>query len=237
MHCSFTETKNCRIVIVELPKKIVIICPHPDDETIAMGGSIARLVANGSEVSLLTVSGHLPPLYKKNHFEITKKEALDAYQELGIKDYEFAKIPATFVHQEPVSKLNSLISNFINKRNPDAVFIPFPDRHIDHRTIFDSSVVACRPILKNSPKLVLAYETLSETHWNVPGIEASFVPNYFIDISKFINKKVEALLKYKSQLTGNDSRSCDACEALARFRGSQNGCKYAEAYKLVRFVI
>ena len=222
---------------MDLPKKVVIICPHPDDETIAMGGSIARLVSSGAEVSLLTLSGHLPPLYDESHFEITKCEAIDAYKELGIRDYEFAKIPATFIHQEPISKINALISNFINKRSPEAVFIPFPDRHIDHRTIFDASVVACRPISKYSPKLVLTYETLSETHWNVPGIEPSFVPNYFVDISDFVNKKVKALSKYKSQLKGNDSRSIEACEALARFRGSQNACKYAEAYKLVRFVI
>ena len=180
VYYSTTKVKGCWIIVLDLPKKVVIICPHPDDETIAMGGSIARLVSSGAKVSLFTLSGHLPPLYDENHFEITKREALEAYQELGIKDYEFAKLPATFIHQEPTSKVNALISNFINKRNPEAVFIPFPDRHIDHRTIFDASVVACRPIAKDSPKLVLTYETLSETHWNVPGIEPSFVPNYFI---------------------------------------------------------
>ena len=55
------------------------------------------------------------------------------------------------------------------------MFIPFPDRHIDHRIIFDSSVVSVRPNGKFFPKKkVLSYETLSETHWNVPGIEPSF---------------------------------------------------------------
>ena len=223
--------------MMNLPKNVVIICPHPDDETIAMGGSIARLISCGSNVSILTISGHLPPLYKESDFEVTKNEALEAYEELGIIDFHFEKIPATFIHQEPISKLNGLISNFIKKRSPDAVFIPFPDRHIDHRTIFDSSVVACRPISKDSPKLVLTYETLSETHWNVPGIEPSFVPDYFIEIDNFIDKKLYALSKYQSQLKSNDSRSIEACKSLAKFRGSQNGCEYAEAFKLVRAVV
>ncbi len=234
---SFARIKSNRTLIMNLPKKAVIICPHPDDETIAMGGSISRLISSGSKICILTSSGHLPPLYKESDFEVTKKEALEAYKELGIKDFEFAKIPATFIHQEPISKLNGLISNFIKKRSPDAVFIPFPDRHIDHRTIFDSSVVACRPIYKDSPKLVLTYETLSETHWNVPGIEPSFVPDFFIEINNFIGKKLNALSKYKSQLKGNESRSIEACKSLAKFRGSQNGCEYAEAFKLVRAVI
>ena len=220
-----------------LPKKVVIICPHPDDETIALGGTISRLTSQGSEVSILTISGHLPPIYSEADFEVTKREALNSYEELRIKDFQFAKIPATFIHQQPISKINKLISDFIEARSPDAVFIPFPDRHIDHRTIFESSVTACRPKSKDSPSLVLAYETLSETHWNVPGIEPSFNPNYFIDISEHIDKKIEALSKYKSQLLNNDSRSIEACKALARFRGSQNGCKYAEAFNLVRSVI
>ena len=222
---------------MDLPNKVVIICPHPDDETLALGGTISRLISSGSKVSILTISGHLPPLYKQIDFEITQNEALEAYKELGIEDYAFSKIPATFVHQQPVAKLNGLISNFIKDRNPDAVFIPFPDRHIDHRTIFDASVVACRPVSNSYPKLVLAYETLSETHWNVPGIEAYFSPDYFIDISDNINQKLQALSKYKSQLKGNESRSLESCKALAKFRGSQNGCEYAEAFKLVRSII
>ena len=78
---------------------------------------------------------------------------------------------------------------------------------------------------------------MSETHWNVPGVEPSFNPDFFIDITETINKKVEALSKYVSQIDGNSSRSIDAIRALAKFRGSQNGWDFAEAFKLVRMVI
>ena len=103
--------------------------------------------------------------------------------------------------------------------------------------IFDAAVVACRPVGEKYPKMVLAYETLSETHWNVPGIEPQFSPELFIDISKFIDKKIEALSSYESQLKNADSRSIEACKALCRFRGSQNSCRYAEAFKLIRMII
>tara|TARA_Y100001978_G_C23524237_1_gene351777 strand:+ start:41 stop:712 length:672 start_codon:yes stop_codon:yes gene_type:complete len=223
--------------MISKDSKIAVIAPHPDDETIALGGTISRFSKLGCKVSVLIVSGHLPPLYLPEMFEKTLEESKEALSILGVSDYHFARIPATFVHQKPISELNKIISKFVKESEADIVFIPYPDRHIDHRTIFDSSVVACRPIGENPPKLVLSYETLSETHWNVPGIEPQFCPEVFIDISQFLEKKLEALSAYQSQIKNNDSRSIEACRALARFRGSQNGCRYAEAYKLVRMVI
>ena len=216
---------------------MVVIAPHPDDETLGAGGTIAKFVDNGTKVSVLVVSGHLPPLYKKQSFEITKKEALKAFDILGVHKSEFLKIPATFINNVPVSELNKKIGDFISSVNPEIVLIPFPDRHIDHKLIFESSVVCCRPLHLNAPKFVLAYETLSETHWNVPGIEPSFLPEFFMNIDKTIDTKILALKKYKSQLSNNKSRSIDACKSLAKFRGSQNGCDYAEAFKVIRIVI
>ena len=218
-------------------KNVVVIAPHPDDETLAVGGTIARLAKEGCNVSVLVVSGHLPPLYSKDDFTKTKEESMNAFKLLGVKNSKFAEIPATYVHQRPISEVNSLISKFIKKYAAELVFIPFPDRHIDHRVIFDSSVVACRPVGANPPKMVLSYETLSETHWNVPGIESIFAPEMFFDISDYFHIKKSALESYQSQIKNNDSRSAEACESLARFRGSQNGCKYAEAFKVVRFVV
>ena len=220
------------------PNSIIsVIAPHPDDETIALGGTIARFSNFGCKVRVLVVSGHLPPLYPKESYARTVEEAKIAFKLLGVDEFRFGAIPATFVHQRPVSELNKLIASFISDGKSDVVFIPYPDRHIDHRVIFDASVVACRPVGNSFPKLVFSYETLSETHWNVPGIEPQFCPEVFIDISDYIEKKVQALSTYKSQLTNVDSRSIEACKSLARFRGSQNGCKYAEAFKVVRMII
>ena len=218
-------------------KNAVIISPHPDDETLGVGGTIKKFSKNGINVSVLIVSGHLPPLYNPSAFQITEKEALDAFKILGVKNYDFLKIPATYVHKEDVASLYNQISNFIKKHKPEIVFIPFPDRHIDHRVIFDGSIVACRPIGKKFPRIVLLYETLSETHWNVASAEPVFNPDFYINIAKEINHKTLALNCYKSQISNNTSRSVEAVNALAKFRGSQNGCEFAEAFKVVRIVI
>lgn len=218
-------------------KSLVVIAPHPDDETLGAGGTIARFAEAGVKVSVLIVSGHLPPLYPQEAFETTRREADAALKILGAHDWEFLEIPATKVHEAPVAEVTGKINAFIRSRAPEAVLIPFPDRHIDHRVLFDYSVVACRPVHDKAPKIVLAYETLSETHWNVPGIEAAFVPELFIDVTDQIGKKQAALDAYASQVHTAPSRSIEACMALARFRGSQNGFTYAEAYKVVRITI
>ena len=147
---------------------IIVIAPHPDDEVLGVGATISRFADMGTEISILIVSGHLPPLYDQKVFDTTKLEAERAFKIMNVSNWEFLEIPATTVHQIPVAELNSKINNFLKKHDPDWVFIPFPDRHIDHRTIFDSSVVGCRPNSENAPTVVLAYETLSETHWNAP---------------------------------------------------------------------
>ncbi|MEI9997255.1 MAG: PIG-L deacetylase family protein [Rhizomicrobium sp.] len=219
------------------PRKIVVIAPHPDDETLGAGGTIARFAAEGAEVAILVVSGHLPPVYKPEVFETTLREANAAFQVMGVAHSEFLRIPATKVHETPVAELNGAIHGFVRRHAPDTVLMPFPDRHIDHRAIFDACVVACRPVGPAFPRTVLCYETLSETHWNVPGIEASFVPEYFVDTTAYMDKKRAALSAYASQIDEAPSRSIEACMALAKFRGSQNGCGYAEAFKVVRIVV
>jgi LmbE family N-acetylglucosaminyl deacetylase len=219
------------------PKKIVVIAPHPDDETLGAGATIARFAAEGAEVSVLIVSGHLPPIYKPEVFEETVREAEAAFKVMGVANWEFLRIPALKVHEQPVPVINGGVLGFIRKHAPDTVLMPFPDRHIDHRTIFDACAVAVRPIGDAWPRTVLCYETLSETHWNVQGIEPSFLPDLYVDTTNYMDKKKAALEAYASQIAHAPTRSVEACMALAKFRGSQNGCGYAEAFKVVRIVI
>ena len=218
-------------------KKVLVIAPHPDDETLGVGGTIKKMTSSGVKVSVLVVAGHTPPIYTKKSYEKTLEETLKVFKVLGVKDYKFLNHPATMLTDIPTVELNNSISKFLLECKPDTVFLPFSDRHIDHRVIFDSSVVDCRPIGKKFPKNVLIYETLSETHWNVPGVEPIFAPNFFVNIDNHLKTKMKALNIYKSQISNkNLSRSANAAKALAEFRGSQNGCKYAEGFQVLRII-
>jgi LmbE family N-acetylglucosaminyl deacetylase len=189
------------------------------------------------QVQVVIVGGHLPPLYNKKSYLVTKNESKKALKILGVKKVYYLDLPALEFHKDCYQTMNSSINSIMNKFNPTAVFIPFPDRHIDHRTVFDCAMVNTRPNKAKYPKLVLSYETLSETHWNAPYIEANFTPDFFVNIDETIKDKTKALKCYQSQIKNNLSRSVKAVESLAAFRGSQNGCSYAEGFKLIRAIV
>lgn len=215
---------------------ILIIAPHPDDEVLGLGGSIKKLSDEGHIITILVVSGHLPPLYKEGVFEEHKQQALEAHKILGVNESIFLEIPATFVKDQKVSELNGKIFQVVKNFKPDVVFFPFPDRHIDHKVIFESSLVAVRPVHEGRTiKLAATYEVLSETHWTAATIEPSFTPNITIDITGNIEDKLKALSCFKGEIMPFPGpRSIEAVEALAKFRGTQAGFAYGESLQLIR---
>jgi LmbE family N-acetylglucosaminyl deacetylase len=223
---------------VKNKKRVLVVAPHPDDETLGVGGTIAKYSAQGDEVFVLMVSGHLPPIYSRKAYEETVSEAYSAFSVLGVKKSEFLEIPATMIGDQPLHEVNGRISKVVNDFNPHIVLCPYPDRHIDHRLVFDSVMVATRPVgVGKDIKIVAAYETLSETHWNAPHIEPNFTPNWVVDISDHISKKLNALECYKSQISEFPGpRSIEAVEALAKFRGTQAGFGFGEGLHIVRMI-
>lgn len=217
-------------------KRILIVAPHPDDETLGVGGSAAKWVAQGHDVRVLIVSGHLPPLYPPESFETTIREAKAAFAILGLPEPTLLRVPATFVAKEPTHVLNGRIVEVFRGFAPHVVLTCFPDRHVDHRVVFDSVLVATRPVgFGTSIELVAAYETLSETHWNAPFAEPNFMPNWVVDVSDVIERKLDALRCYASQISAFPApRSVQAVEALAKFRGTQAGFGFGEAFQIIR---
>jgi len=110
--------------------------------------------------------------------------------------------------------------------------------HFDHREVTESALVAVRPIEGSSVKTVYMYETLSETGWNLPNSERSFMPDTWIDISDTLDIKIRAMQCYASQIKEYPNpRSIDGIKALAMYRGSTVNVKYAESFMLVRNII
>jgi LmbE family N-acetylglucosaminyl deacetylase len=221
------------------PPKMLVIVPHPDDETLGAGGTIAHFVRAGGEVTILTVAAHMPPLYPKSVHEQTVAEARKAHALLGVQQSIFFDNPAVLLGEMPVHKLNGAIVEVVGRVQPDVLLMPYYDRHIDHRQVFDAVMVAARPVgAGKGIQLVAAFETLSETHWNAPHLEPNFTPNYCVDITDVIDLKLQAMRCYASQLHQYPApRSLEALRALALFRGSQAGMGYAEGFHVLRMAV
>ena len=217
-------------------KKVLVVAPHPDDETLGVGGTIKRFAEKGCEVTVLTVAAHMPPLYPKDVHETTVRESREAHRILGVNESIYLDKPAVFLGDIPVSEFNSLIHGVVGRVEPEVLLMPYYDRHIDHRAVFDACMVAARPVgVGKKLQLVAAFETISETHWNAPHIEPNFTPNFCVDITGQIDTKLDAMSCFKSQLHRfPDPRSIEALKALALFRGSQAGYGYAEAFHVIR---
>ena len=96
---------------------ILIIAPHPDDEILGLGGTISKLSSQGHKITVLTVSGHLPPLYKQAVFEEHKRQAIEAHKIVGAHKSIFLEIPATFVKDQAIAELNGKIYEVLKNNN------------------------------------------------------------------------------------------------------------------------
>ena len=219
--------------------RMLVVAPHPDDEVLGAGGTISRFAAGGGEVSILTVAAHMPPLFTEAVHQQTVREAKKAHALLGVKESIFLDKPAVLLGSIPVHELNGMILDVVKRVAPDVLLVPYYDRHVDHRQIFDACMVASRPVgFGTKIGLVAAYETLSETHWNAPHLEPNFTPSWVVDITGFVDRKIEAMQCYESQIHPYPApRSAEALRALALFRGSQAGFGYGEGYHVLRMSV
>lgn len=216
--------------------RTLVLAPHPDDEVLGCGGTIARIADAGGEVHVGVVTRGEPPQFSETQVAQVRAEAERAHARLGVARAHFLDLPAARLDRLPRAELNAVIEGLVSEVRPETLFVPFVgDLHFDHRLVFDAAMVASRPRGQGGPMRVLAYETMSETNWSAPHLGPPFAPNVFIDISDQLEAKLEAFACFASQCRPfPDERSTEALNALARLRGATVHCRAAEAYFLVR---
>jgi len=216
-------------------KKILIVAAHPDDEVLGCGGSIIKYKESHNIEALFMTNG--VSARGKNTIKALerKQHCLALFKSLGLKKPIFLNFPDNQMDTIPLLKIIKKIENKIKVFKPEIIFTHFSDcLNIDHRRTFEAVITACRPIDNLSVKKILSFEVLSSTEWALFK-NKNFQPNYFIDISKEIKKKISLMKFYKDELkTYPHSRSLKGIEALARNRGISSGVKFAEGFYLNR---
>ena len=216
--------------------KILVIAPHPDDEVLGCGGIILKHVSGGDEVYLCVVTKAYPPEWSEDEVKERKEEVLRVNAILGIKRTHFLDFPTVKLDAISQKDLIQGINQVIDKVQPAVVYIPHRgDVNADHRIVFNATMVAIRPRPGSVIKKVLSYETLSETEWAAPFAENTFIPNYYVDISRTLKNKLKAMSAYKTELKQYPHpRSLEAITSLAKMRGASVGVEAAEAFMLIR---
>ena len=217
---------------------ILVVAPHPDDEVLGPGGTIARRVQEGRDVFVVVVTHADPSIFPDYSLEDGRGEAVRADGILGVRKTMFLEgFPAALLDTVPQAALNAAIQEVVDELEPEVLLVPFPgDLHVDHRKVAEAALVAARPARAHLVRQIWAYETVSETHWGW-GVGPPFDANGYVDVSAFLDTKLEAAAAYESQMRAfPHERSIEALRALAIARGAVVGAGAAEAFQLVRAI-
>jgi len=218
---------------------ILVIAPHPDDEVLGCGGAIVKYVSEGHDVYVAVVTKGCEPLFPESQVQQVRNECMEADRLLGVKQTIFMDFPASMLESVSRYEFNGAFLRLIHDIKPDIVFIPHRgDMQIDHKMTVDAAMVALRPKYDHIVKKIYAYETLSETGWDIPNTVNEFIPTCYIDISDVLESKLEAINMFKSQISDfPNARSLETIKALAQYRGSMMNLKAAEAFMLIREIV
>ncbi|MFA5240438.1 MAG: PIG-L deacetylase family protein [Phycisphaerae bacterium] len=221
-------------------KKVLVMAVHPDDETLGCGGTLLKHKAAGDDLFWLIATdtakeyGPGTPAVKRRQKEIKRVAA--AY---GFTDTFRLCLPAKSIDIIPVVELITKISAVIEKVKPETVYLPFQgDVHSDHRYFFNAAYSCLKTFRNPFIKTVLMMETISETEFALTLEENTFIPNYFVDISRYFKTKLEIMAVYKNEIQKHPfPRSKKNIEALAIFRGAMANCFYAESFMLLKGIV
>lgn len=217
-------------------KKVLFVSAHPDDETIGCGGTILFHKNKGDEIYWLILTNVNEKFGWDNRIVTKRQNEIDKVSKIyGFKNVIKLDFPTTKLDSVPYSDLIIEVSQALNNIEPEIIYLPnHSDVHTDHQITFKVLFACTKSFRYPFVKKVLMYETLSETEFAPAIIENVFIPNVYIDISKYFGKKIEAMKIYSSEIMpDNFPRSLNAIECLAGYRGSRICVKYAECFMLI----
>lgn len=216
-----------------MKNNVLVFAVHPDDETLGCGGTLLKHKANGDSINWLICT----TIDKdQKGFSEREKEIESVSNLYSFDSVHNLRLKTMRVDEYNISELIAKISKVIKDVKPNIIYLPFKgDVHSDHRKIFEAAFSCTKtfryPFIKN----IYMMETLSETEFAPSSMGDNFVPNVFIDISKYLDKKIQCMKVYESEIDLHPfPRSERNIKALATFRGASCGYKYAESFMLLK---
>lgn len=217
-------------------ERILVIAPHPDDETLGAGGYLLKRRAAGDQTFWLTVTGMREDYgYAAADVRRRAEELRSVGEAFGFRRVFHLGLPPGRLDVVPRGDLVAAISRVVSTVSPSTVLLPSRgDVHSDHEVVFLAGRSATKGFRQPSIRRLLSMEILSETGWGEPG---RFRPDLLVDVGEFLERKIEIMRLYEGELRDHPfPRSPDAIRAQALLRGSLAGCRAAEAFHVLRIL-
>jgi N-acetylglucosamine malate deacetylase 1 len=216
--------------------RVLAIAAHPDDETIGAGGSLARHVTAGDDVFWCVVTQGYSPPWSEETLQIARQQINEVQQVFGFRQVFRLGFPTVKLNTVPYIDLTSALQGVVDQVKPEVVYTtPRSDINQDHRIVYDCTLVATRPLPGSSVRRVLSYEISPTTRFGAPSGSSGFMPTVFIDIASHLDRKLAAMMCYRTELREfPHPRSVEGLRLLAQERGLSVGLAAAECFELVR---
>lgn len=221
-------------------KNVIVVAPHPDDETLGCGGTLLKHARAGDQIHwLLLTKMTADQGFSEARILARDQEIAEVSRRYGFASVTVFDFPCTRLDSFAKGDLIAKISGIFQTVKPEVVYLPFSgDVHSDHAVAADAVMSCCKWFRNASIKRILAYETLSETEFGIRPDTLGFRANVFVDIGDFLEQKLEILQIFAGELGEFPfPRSIEALRALAMLRGATAGCQAAEAFVLLREII
>jgi LmbE family N-acetylglucosaminyl deacetylase len=227
-----------------VPRQVLVIAAHPDDEVLGCGGTMARLAQEGCEVHIAIMGEGLTSRHAQRneadakHLARLHQRVHEAAAKVGAKDVVLFKLPDNRLDTVPLLELVKLVEELIQKLQPEVIYTHHAgDLNIDHGLVHRAVLTATRPLTGQSVREIYAFEVPSSTEWAFSQLQPVFRPNVFVDVGRTLEAKIAGLACYDSETRPfPHPRSPEALRAIAVRWGSVAGCQAAEAFELVRSV-
>lgn len=223
-------------------QRVLVISSHPDDETLGAGGTIAKFRASGSEVRVHFLGEGVTARF--SDAEIDSKEAKEqsifrkecsirALGLLGVEIFSFSERLCTQFDTYSMRSIVREIEDVMEDYHPTIILTHNrSDVNVDHRITYEAVEVASRPHGRNYLQAVYSFEIICSSGWK---FRDRFEPNCFVDISNYIEQKIQAWNEYSGEQRPFPFPRCDeGLRVLAAYRGMMSGFKSAEGFELLR---
>lgn len=216
--------------------RVLVIAAHPDDETIGAGGTLARHIAASDEVHWCVVTQAYEPQWSAAVIDEAARQVRDVTAVYGFKSVIKLGFPTVKLNTLPYIDLSSALQRVVDDVQPEVVYTtPADDINLDHRVVYESTLVATRPLPGCPVKRLLCYEIAPTARFGLPVGSRGFLPNVFVDIADYLDKKLAAMACYKTELREYPHpRSIEGLRLLAQERGLSVGLPAAECFQLIR---